>query len=372
MEWILAHWRPGQPDAAPRRVLVAGCGTGAEAFAFSRRFPHAEIVGADFSRRAIDMARQYQKRATYRRSVRFVVADFSAPGFERLTGVDFDLASCHGALSYVPRRARAFENLSRCLASDGALVLGVNGARHLSAGLRAGLPEFRLGVARFPDEPHVRQVLALFDALLGHRRGTARIARRSAEYLASDVFGELIQNLPLSAWARSARAAGLHLQNTLAAHRALRLAVEQGLCELLLPRSRARVCGLIDALEPAPFHMLLFTRQPVVVPPWRTPHVLQDWRPLLTGLFPLKRLPSAAEPDGAIVTLDSSPINTRIQWPMTGWQRALLREADGRRSVRTILGSAGAQIPPADVASFLYVLYMLLVIDMRAPRARVR
>ena len=93
MEWIRAHWTPGQPDVAPTRVLVAGCGTGAEAFAHSRRFPNAEIVAVDFSARALALAREYQQRERYRRNVRFVMADLSAPGLDRLTGGDFDSSS---------------------------------------------------------------------------------------------------------------------------------------------------------------------------------------------------------------------------------------------------------------------------------------
>ena len=366
MEWILAHWRPGRPHATPRRALVAGCGTGAEAFAFSRLFPRAEIVAIDFSPRVIEIARQYQQRAAHRRNVRFVLADLSTPGLERAIGGDFDLVSCHGVLSYVPAAARALENLSRCLAPDGALGLGVNGVRHVSAGLRAALPDFGYDVSTFADGPDVRQVLSLFDALLGRVRRTDRVAPRSADYVASDVFGELIRNLSLPTWVRAARAAGLHLQNSLSSHRALRLAVERGLCELLLPRSRAHVCELLEALEPAQFHMLLFTRQPVVDPPWRTPGALEDWRPLLTGLFPLKR-PSASG-DVRTVRLDARAINTRIEWPMTRWQRDLLASADGRRSVRRILGPAGADVPPGDVAAFLYVLHQLVVIEMRPPR----
>ena len=367
MEWIRAHWTPGQPDVAPTRVLVAGCGTGAEAFAHSRRFPNAEIVAVDFSARALALAREYQQRERYRRNVRFVMADLSAPGLDWLTGGDFDLVSCHGVVSYVPRAGRALQNVAGCLAADGALVLGVNGVGHVSAGVRAALPLFGFDVARFTEGPAVREALALFDALLGHTRRSDRIASRPADYVASDIFGALNQSLPLPAWVRTARAAGLHLQNSWSAHRTLRLAVERGVCERLLPRSRARVCELIDSLRPAPFHMLLFTRRPLVDPPWRTPKALRDWRPQLTGLFSLKRLPSGAGSSLAPVTIDSRAINTRIQWPMARWQRALLRDANGRRSIGEILGRAASTIAPGDPATFLYVLHQLVVLDLQPP-----
>ena len=369
MEWILAHWKPGQPHATPGRVLVAGCGTGAEAFVLSQRFPDAEIVAVDFSARSIAIARQHQQRARNRRHVRFVLADFSAPELDRMIGKDFDFVSCHGVLSYVPHRNRALRNLFRCLSPAGALYLGVNGTRHVSVGLREVLPAFGMEIARFTEGPQAREVLSLCDAILGHLRREERVSTKPAAYLASDVFGELIQNLPLSAWVRAVRAAGLHFQGSLSAHRELRPLVERGLFELLLPRSRARVCHILDALRPAEFHMLLFTRQPVVNPPWGKPREVQHWRPLLTGLYPLKRKPSVAGSAVRMVTLDSRPMNTRMEWPMTGWQRALLCEADGSRSVRQILETGSTQIPAADVSQYLYVLHQMAVVALLPPES---
>ena len=60
MEWINALWKPGREQSAPERILVAGCGTGREAFQMSRRFPRARIVAVDFSPRSISIARESQ------------------------------------------------------------------------------------------------------------------------------------------------------------------------------------------------------------------------------------------------------------------------------------------------------------------------
>ena len=51
LKWIQAIGRPGRPK--PERVLVAGCGTGAEAFVLRRQLPKAEIVAVDFSPRSM-------------------------------------------------------------------------------------------------------------------------------------------------------------------------------------------------------------------------------------------------------------------------------------------------------------------------------
>ena len=57
--WLNALWRPESARFAPRRVLVAGCGTGREAFAIQHRAPEAEVVAVDLSPRAIAIAKDY-------------------------------------------------------------------------------------------------------------------------------------------------------------------------------------------------------------------------------------------------------------------------------------------------------------------------
>src|SRR3981081_2602296 len=74
MEWINILWKPGRREFAPERILVAGCGTGNEAFALRRRFPKAQMVAVDFSPRSISIAQNLQKRAPEMRDIRFLVA----------------------------------------------------------------------------------------------------------------------------------------------------------------------------------------------------------------------------------------------------------------------------------------------------------
>jgi SAM-dependent methyltransferase len=287
MEWIQALWGPGRAAADPERILVAGCGTGAEAFALRRRFPDAAIVAIDFSSRSIAMANQLQRRSR-RRPVRFMVADLSVRGLHRMVGRDFDFVSCHGVLTYVPAPTRALRSLARCLAPDGALYLGVNGSRHRSIPLRDALPAFGFDAARLVDTPALREVLRLLNALLPP---FDRMVRETAPYLASDVFGPLFQNLPLAAWIGVGREAGLHFQGSFSSHRDLRPVFEQGLGGRLAPRSRAEICELLDIMQPAAFHRLLFTRTRASNPPWARYDRLVTWRPVLTNLY-RSRLPA--------------------------------------------------------------------------------
>ncbi|MEI8386652.1 MAG: class I SAM-dependent methyltransferase [Verrucomicrobiota bacterium] len=88
MEWIAAVWQPARPS--PSRILVAGCGTGAEAFSLSRRFPHSKIVAADFSPRSVAVATDLQRRMPAMKNIHFMVGDLTMRKFARTAGRGFD------------------------------------------------------------------------------------------------------------------------------------------------------------------------------------------------------------------------------------------------------------------------------------------
>src|SRR3954466_4007680 len=113
MGWIEAMWR--RPAGLPRRILVAGCGTGNEAFALHKSFPKASIVGIDFSARSIAIARDLQKRFFPKVDLRFFQADITNRNLDKTTGGKFDFISCHGVLSYLEQPERAIAAVAKCL-----------------------------------------------------------------------------------------------------------------------------------------------------------------------------------------------------------------------------------------------------------------
>ena len=364
MEWIRALWKPTQKDLAPERAFVAGCGTGSEAFAMQRRFPKAQIVAVDFSPRSISIARNLQQRTRQMRNIRFHVANLARRNLGKITGGDFDFISCHGVLSYVPEPERVLANLRRQLKADGALYLGVNGATHFGVGGRLFLPEFGFDMAELRDGPYLRKLLKLWDGILDCR-GSEKCARLSATYLASDLFCSIMHNLPLSHWVGMARNAGLHLQSNHCSWRGIRSAIEKDPSHLLIPRSRAQVCQLVEFLRPADFHRLLFTRQTMANPPWESAEALRICRPVLTNLYGMQ-LPKRAHSWETLtrVAFKSPAMNTRLDWKMTEWELEILRRSDGRRSIDMILERTPAAAPPDLLRQHLYDLHQLLVVTL--------
>jgi len=96
----------------PARALDLGTGTGVGAFAIARRFPEAEVAGADLSPGMIDEARR-QTPPELERRVRFEVADAS-----RLPYPDgsFELVALSNMIPF-------FDELARVVAPGGRVLV---------------------------------------------------------------------------------------------------------------------------------------------------------------------------------------------------------------------------------------------------------
>ncbi len=346
----------------PQRILVAGCGTGREAFSWRHAFPEAEIIAVDFSPRSIEIAQEAQRGKPALRKVRFLAADLAGRGLRAKTGGDFDLVSCHGVLSYIPQPEGVLQNLARCVAPDGALYLGVNGERHHSVGLREALPRLGCDIAVLSDLQAARRNLNICDQMRGNR-GVKRWAKYHDGLLAGDVFGPLIQNLSLSEWVRRAADGGWHFEASLYVHYVLRDLWAGSLAARLFPRSRADVGEIAGALHPNGFHRLIFTRRPRPNPPWQDHEPLLSWRPVMTALYSV-RLPRAGA-GWQTVTFKSRVMNTRLDWDIPAWGVRILRDGDGHKSLREIL--AGEIVSRRVLRDQLYRLYQLLALNFTPP-----
>jgi SAM-dependent methyltransferase len=98
-------------EPPPKRALDLGTGTGGAAFAIARRFPEAEVVGADISERMIEQARR-NVTDDIRNRVRFEVADASKLPYE--DGA-FDLVGLSNMIPF-------FDELDRVLVPGGQVL----------------------------------------------------------------------------------------------------------------------------------------------------------------------------------------------------------------------------------------------------------
>jgi len=103
-------------DPPPKRALDLGTGTGGAAFAIARRFPEAEVIGADIAERMIEEARR-NLPDDLRDRVRFEVADAARLPYD---SGSFDLVGLSNMIPF-------FDELDRVLAPAGFLIVAFSG-----------------------------------------------------------------------------------------------------------------------------------------------------------------------------------------------------------------------------------------------------
>ncbi|HEX7422050.1 MAG TPA: class I SAM-dependent methyltransferase, partial [Thermoanaerobaculia bacterium] len=367
LKWIDAL-RENPEGLDPSRILVAGCGVGTEAFTLARRFPRAEIVAVDFSERSIRTAKKMRREAKLDGRVRFEVADLSSRNLIRTTGDDFDLVTCHGVLSYIPDVVAVLRNFKRALSPSGTLVLGVNGASHPSVRSRRMLPLFGISPEEFEDGDRVRDVLRIFDCLIEYPR--LPMADREAVLLAGDIFGPLNHSLPLGEWSAFLDRAHLHLLGGYHAFFANRALFNYDLHLRIMPRSRREMTELTDTLQPASFHSLIVSRRAPSSVPWLEPRRIFEWRPLRTRLYRVRWPHGKSAPQNLrTVTLTSASTRTRVELRVPQWNIEILRQADGKQTVREIIAPLKARIAPKAVAEATYLLYQLAAMNLLPPES---
>jgi SAM-dependent methyltransferase len=125
---------------APAHALDLGTGTGLGAFAIARRFPQAEVVGADLSERMIEEARRLTTADVGDR-VRFEVADAS-----RLRYPDgaFELVALANMIPF-------FDELARIVAPGGHVLVSFSGGAGTPIYVPPGRLRAELGTRGFSD-----------------------------------------------------------------------------------------------------------------------------------------------------------------------------------------------------------------------------
>jgi ubiquinone/menaquinone biosynthesis C-methylase UbiE len=103
-------------SARPQRALDLGTGTGGAAFTLARRFPEAEVIGADIAAQMIEQARR-NLPDDLRGRVRFEVADAAKLPYR---DGEFDLVGLSNMIPF-------FDELDRVIAPGGFLIVAFSG-----------------------------------------------------------------------------------------------------------------------------------------------------------------------------------------------------------------------------------------------------
>lgn len=162
-----------------KRILIAGCGTGNEAFRMHNRYPGAEITAVDYSEASIQIAQKYQSEHPHHAGIQFEVGDLTDGNDDWAKADHYDFISCHGTLSYIPDVSGVFDLFKRCLSETGILYLGVNGAKHFGINVRSSFEYLGHNVDELEDTLETRRLIELIDRLCPQQ---SHLANRSSAY----------------------------------------------------------------------------------------------------------------------------------------------------------------------------------------------
>jgi hypothetical protein len=233
--------------------------------------------------------------------------------------------------------------------------------------LRHILPALGFEVEEFRESAKLRETLQVCQSLSNL---PFPVATMLAGFLAGDLFGPLNQSFLLSDWKRLWRDAGLHLHGSYRAYFVTRALFNKDLYRTVMPRSRAELAELADALEPASFHQLILSREAPVDIPWNDGKKLMSRRPMLTALHKIQ-WPARGGPWLHLreVRMQSRSTNTKVKLRIPQWEVEILKRSDGSLSLRKILEPVLPAVSARTVSEAMYVLYHLGAINL-LPEAR--
>ena len=103
----------------PRRILDLACGTGDFTFALARRFPEADIRGADLTAAMLDIARR-KNRSPH---ITFLEADAENLAPLSAQSPAPELVSCAFGFRNFPNKAKALSEVNELIAANGELLV---------------------------------------------------------------------------------------------------------------------------------------------------------------------------------------------------------------------------------------------------------
>lgn len=158
-------------DTSPRRILVAGCGSGKHTVIIAKTFPAAEVIGLDLSLSSLAYAMRKSQEFGIA-NVRFVQGDILNV---TALGMRFDYIACVGVLHHLENPVNGLVQLNEVLESNGQIELGL-------------YPESRRASVKAGIE--LREQLQLKPNIEGIRALREKIRALPAEHLARGVIGE--------------------------------------------------------------------------------------------------------------------------------------------------------------------------------------
>lgn len=349
--WINAVYGFATPILSnDSRILVAGCGSGAEVLVLAKLYPQAIIVGIDFSERSIAKAKTMAQDSGFD-NLTFEVADLMATDWiSRYPPFDFVL--CYGVADYVLDPSLLLQNLNLCLADKGLIYLVCNSPYHPAGRIREAFAALGIPPEAFEDTPNQRALLQLLSQLMGADAKILGLGNAPKAYLNVDIFPPIAHHLSIDTWLQHAQKAGLCFAGSMEAPLGL-LNVTDAQLPLLFALDKAALSVWMLKIYQRPGMQLLFCRQKQNEPSFANIETLWQWKPRLDACL------------GVLPDLEGDPLKARnITLRFEGmmdfviysnaYDLAVLRRCNGSLTLAEIKADIGIQ---GDLQSMLACLF---------------
>jgi len=341
--WINIDWidalRPAASDNALtfKHILVAGCGTGNEAFQMKNRFPDAKITAVDYSEESIGIAQNYQNEHPNYADINFEVGDLTADKGKWVKTDHYDFITCHGVISYIPNAQNVFDLFAKCLSEEGICYIGANGSTHFAVGIRKSFDHLGYANNAFEDTLETRKLIELFDRL--HLK-QSNLSNYTPAYLDSDVLNKFNQNLTLFEWSELAEKSGLHLLSSVERLSGLLKTLSPDIFSLVFPKSWKELSELIEINNAAQFHRLIFGKTPPPRLPWSDFEALLDCRIRTTRLYSIQNPNSDIYGEWIVYAHITHGYEISFYWHIDDVSEKLFNQREGSLSIRDALGDS--------------------------------
>jgi SAM-dependent methyltransferase len=335
---LLTHWiNAANGFAAPvlandSHILVAGCGTGAEAFVLAKLYPQARIVGLDFSAPSIEKAKTSAQENGFV-NITFAVADLMAADWWAAYP-EFDFVLCYGVADYVLDPALLLQHFAQCLSEKGLIYIACNSEYHPAMRIRAAFAQLDIEPDNFVDSDEQRALLQLVAQVMGADAKIADLGKAAKAYLDIDIFPPIAHHNSIEKWVDDAQKAGLRFAGSANAASGL-LSVSDSQIPMLYSLDKADLSRWFLKLTQPPAMQLLFCRQAKNEPNFANLDALWQWRPRLDAC--LHGLPDLADNANAPLSITLRFENTAdFVIYSNAYDLAVLRRCDGSRTLAEI------------------------------------
>ena len=350
LAWMLSSAQGGAWKL-PERILI--CGVIPEIGPLAKGLRDCEFVVLESSE---SQARSLRTACSRRRlkNIRIEVGAADQAALPELIGGNFDLVLATGIFHSVGSVEDSMINLAACTARDtGGVYLELDAAHHPAS--RAAEITGHLPGGRDKEVADKLERIAAFACGVWPRASAGTQARPPSCW-------------PFLKWLGIAASSGLRPAACTLPSRILPLTLPSDPMPILSGLDLVSLCCLLETMAAPPVLQTVFTRRPLLEPPWADTAALSEWCPCVF-FWPRDKVPAMEPPFSKFMQLGIN-IPNLLDIPelqVTAFLLEFLRNSDGSTPVRQILEAIPHPATTEEIAQALFFFHHTNILRLLPP-----